>query len=104
MNSSYENAFPTADEDYAKRKTIFKMGEEKKNHYTLHTLKLMKFLKTFFFFFKATWLHLGKIIIPFSLRGTPKGRKTGNAQKSHPIPGCDWNMLVHDRVASKPPP
>lgn len=50
MNSSYENAFPTADEDYAKRKTIFKMGEEKKNHYTLHTLKLMKFLKTFFFF------------------------------------------------------
>lgn len=48
MKSAYENAFPTADEDYVRRKTIFKMGE--KNHYTLHTLKLMKFLKTFFFF------------------------------------------------------
>lgn len=103
MNSSYENAFPTADEDYAKRKTIFKMGEEKKSLYITHP-ETYEVSQNFFFFFKATWLHLGKIIIPFSLRGTPKGRKTGNAQKSHPIPGCDWNMLVHDRVALKPLP
>lgn len=37
MNSPYGNAFPTADEDYVKRKTVFKMGQKKKkkkNHYT----------------------------------------------------------------------
>lgn len=85
MNSTYENTFPTADEGYVKRKTIFKTG--KKNHYT--PWNLQSFSKLFFFFF-CTWLHLGKIIIPFSLRGTPKGRKTGNAQKNHP-----WVWLGH---------
>lgn len=101
MKSAYENAFPTADEDYVRRKTIFKMGEKKSLH-TTHP-ETYEVSQNFFFFFKATWLHLGKILIPFSLRGTPKGKKDWECSE-RAIPGCDWNMLVHDRVASKPPP
>lgn len=59
------------------------MFKKKKNQITTH-LKLMKFLKTFsfFFFFFATWPPLGKTAIPFSLEGLHKGSKIGECSKA----------------------
>jgi hypothetical protein len=52
MNSPYEHTFPTADGECVQRKLYLRWGGggEKKPR-SLHALKLMKFLKTFFFFF-----------------------------------------------------
>lgn len=47
MKSAYENAFPTADEDYVKRKTIFKMGG--KSLHTTHP-ETYEVSQNFFFF------------------------------------------------------
>lgn len=60
-----------------KRKYRSNDDVKKKKITSLHILKLMKFLQTFF----ATWLPLGKTAILFSVEGIHKGSEIGKCSK-----------------------
>jgi hypothetical protein len=94
MNSPYEHTFPTADGECVQRKLYLRWGGGGGEKAQITARPETYEVSQNFFFFFPTWLHLGKIIIPFSLQGTPKREKGWKCSKepSLGVTGTCWFM------------